>query len=150
MGLEDEMGAEALLPSLDDTKARIPEELERRSGMEAQVRRWLGEIPMEPHKIDDAVDQIQLLVLKVYSHIRSQICDQVELFCESFFKLPLLRRLEEDMNKIELSTVDMEGYKARREKLQKESTANTYGHKEVTECLRILSNFQLKNMSSSV
>lgn len=37
----------------------------------------------------------QVLALKVYAHIRSRICDQVELFCESFFKLPLLRRLED-------------------------------------------------------
>merc|ERR1712039_269855 len=148
--LQDEMGEEVLLPSLDDTKARIPEELERRSGMEAQVRRWLGEIPMEPHKIDDAVDQIQLLVLKVYSHIRSQICDQVELFCESFFKLPLLRRLEEDMNKIELSDVDREGYKVRREKLDKEKIANIRGLKEVQECYKALSDFQLRGMAAQM
>ena len=38
---------------------------------------------------------------------------QVELFAESFFKLPLLRRLEEDMIKIELSKAargTVEGY----------------------------------------
>mmetsp|Transcript_35450 Transcript_35450/g.89284 ORF Transcript_35450/g.89284 Transcript_35450/m.89284 type:complete len:725 (-) Transcript_35450:106-2280(-) len=148
--LEDDMGDECLLPSLDDTKARIPKEIQSRTGIERTVAKWLGDVPMEPHKIDEAVDQVQLLVLKVYSHIRSQVCDQVELFCESFFKLPLLRRLEEDMNKIELSAVDMEGYKVRRERLQKDAMANNYGHKEVKDCLRILSNFQLKSMSSSV
>merc|ERR1719401_1059115 len=105
------------------------------------VRKWLGDIPMEPHRIDEAVDQVQLLVQKVYSHIRSQVCDQVELFCESFFKLPLLRRLEEDMNKIELSDVDKQGYQTRREKLEKDAVANEYGLREVKDCLRILSNF---------
>merc|ERR1712176_804882 len=123
---DDEYASECLLPSLDDTRARIPQEIQGRTGIERTVTKWLYDIPTEPHRIDEAVDQVQLLVLKVYSHIRSQVCYQVELFCESFFKLPLLRRLEEDMNKIELSTVDMEGYKARREKLQKESAANTY------------------------
>lgn len=146
--LEDDM-EQCLLPSLDDTKARIPQEILSRTGIERTVAKWLGDIPMEPHRIDEAVDQVQLLVLKVYSHIRSQVCDQVELFCESFFKLPLLRRLEEDMNKIELSSVDLEGYQARREKLDKDAAANDYGLKEVKDCLRILSSFQIKSMASS-
>jgi len=146
--LSDEMGEEIVLPSLDDTKARIPEEIEKRGGMEGQVRKWLGDIPMEPHRIDEAVDAIQLLVLKVYSHIRSGVCDQVELFCDSFFKLPLLRRLEEDMNKIELGEVDKEGYRIRRERLQKDTVANTHGLKEVQACYKALSNFQVQSMAN--
>jgi len=148
--LSDEMGEEIVLPSLDDTKARIPEEIEKRGGEEMKVRKWLGAIPMEPQKIDEAVDQIQLLVLKVYSHIRSQICDQVELFCESFFKLPLLRRLEEDMHKIELSEVDQEGYRVRRAKLEKDTVSNTHGLAEVESCYKALSNFQVQSMAKQV
>merc|ERR1711920_420257 len=132
----------------DDTKARIPKEIQSRTGIERTVAKWLGDVPMEPHQINEAVDQVQLLVLKVYSHIRSQICDQVELFCESFFKLPLLRRLEEDMNKIELSEVDKEGYRVRREKLDKEKVANVRGLKEVQECYKALSDFQLRGMAA--
>lgn len=146
--LQDEMGEEIVLPSLDDTKARIPEELERRGGMEAQVRTWLGEIPTQPEEIDTAVDQIQLLCLKIYSHIRSGVCDQVELFCDSFFKLPLLRRLEEDMTKIELSDVDKEGYRVRRERLEKDTVANKHGLQEVRECYKALSDFQLRGMAA--
>mmetsp|Transcript_43829 Transcript_43829/g.124976 ORF Transcript_43829/g.124976 Transcript_43829/m.124976 type:complete len:731 (+) Transcript_43829:75-2267(+) len=146
---DDDIGAECLLPSLDDTKARIPQEIQSRTGIERTVTKWLYDIPMEPHRIDEAVDQVQLLVLKVYSHIRSQVCDQVELFAESFFKLPLMRRLEEDMIKVELSEVDKEGYRVRREKLLKEANANAHGHKEVKDCLRILSAFALKKMSQA-
>lgn len=58
------------------------------------------------------MDKVQMLVLKTYSFIRSQVCDQVELFAESFFKLPMLRRLEEDMNRIALSDTDKANYKA--------------------------------------
>mmetsp|Transcript_6459 Transcript_6459/g.17987 ORF Transcript_6459/g.17987 Transcript_6459/m.17987 type:complete len:446 (+) Transcript_6459:603-1940(+) len=144
----DDDAEQCMLPSLDDTKDRIPKEISSRNGMERTVARWLGEVPMEPHRIDEAVDQVQMLVLKVYSHIRSQVCDQVELFCESFFKLPLLRRLEEDMNKIELSSVDLEGYKTRRDKLEKDAAANQYCLKEVKACLRTLSNFQIKSMAT--
>merc|ERR1712113_1204793 len=105
---------------------------------------WIYDIPTEMHELEDAVDLVQLLVLKVYSHIRSKICDQVELFAESFFKMPLMRRLEEDMMKIELSEVDREGYRVRREKLQTEQLANSHGLKEVKECLGTLTSFTLK------
>merc|ERR1719361_2803045 len=132
--LEDDDDEEPLLPSLEDTKQRIPREIQSRSGIERTVTKWLYDIPMEPQRIDEAVDQVQLLVLKVYSHIRSQVCDQVELFAESFFKLPLMRRLEEDIGKVELSEVDREGYRVRRAKLEKEATANMHGLREVQSC----------------
>lgn len=80
--------------------------------------------------------------------MRSRVCDQVELFAESFFKMPLMRRLEEDMMKIELSTVDMQGYAAKRKKLQADFVANQHGMSEVQECLSILTNFVLKHRSS--
>jgi len=141
---DDDMGELPLLPTLEDTKARIPQEIQSRTGIERTVTKWIYDIPTQPHLIDEAVDEVQLLVLKVYSHIRGQICDQVELFAESFFKLPLIRRLEEDMSKIELSDVDKEGYRVRREKLEGERTATAHGLKEVQECMGILSNFALK------
>mmetsp|Transcript_64829 Transcript_64829/g.186525 ORF Transcript_64829/g.186525 Transcript_64829/m.186525 type:complete len:730 (+) Transcript_64829:79-2268(+) len=145
--LDTDMREQVPLPALEDTKRRIPGEIGMRSGVERDVARLLAEIPMEPHCIDPAVDKVQVLVLKVYSHIRSQVCDQVELFCESFFKLPLLRRLEEDMNRIELSQVDLEGYKSRRARLEKDAAANTYGLNEVRDCLQILASFQVKSMA---
>merc|ERR1711920_469760 len=131
----------------DDTKARIPKEIQSRTGIERTVAKWLGDVPMEPHRIDEAVDQAQLLVLKVYSYIRSQVCDQVELFAESFFKLPLMRRLGEDMMRIELSDVDREGYRVRREKVQQAQLANSYGLREVQECLGTLTAFTMKAKS---
>merc|ERR1712083_983719 len=146
---DDDIGQECLLPSLDDTKQRIPQEIQGRTGIERQVTKWLYNIPMEPHLIDEAVDQVQLLVLKVYSHIRSQVCDQVELFAESFFKLPLMRRLEEDMINMQLSDVDAEGYKVRRSALLKQQNANEHGYKEIQDCLRILQSFVIKSQSQA-
>merc|ERR1712113_771190 len=125
-------------------------EIQNRAGMDRTVGKWLGDIPMEPHLIDDAVDQLQLLIVKVYSHIRSQLCDQVELFCDSFFKLPLLRLLEEDMNKLELSAVDTDGLIRRRDTLQKQATDTAQGLEEVKDCLKILTDFQLKSWSCSI
>jgi GTP-binding protein EngB required for normal cell division len=140
---------EVMLPSLDDIKTRIQGELENKTGMERTVMRWIYNIPTEPHRLDESGEQVQLVVLKVYSHIRSQMCDQVELFAESFFKLPLMRLLEEDMMKIELSQVDREGYRVRREKLTQERTTNSFALKEVQECAKSLRNFVLTNSAIS-
>merc|ERR1711977_528945 len=86
----DKLG-DAVLPSFDDTKERIPKEIEHKAGIESTLSRWLQEIPTDSSQLDEAVDKVQMLVLKTYGFIRSQVCDQVELFSESFFKLPMLR-----------------------------------------------------------
>ncbi|CAJ1400941.1 unnamed protein product [Effrenium voratum] len=141
-----EEGEEAL-PSIDDTKERIPKEIQSRSGIESTLSKWLLDIPTESHQIDEAVDKVQMLVLKTYSFIRSQVCDQVELFAESFFKLPMLRRLEEDMNRIALSDADKANYKARRDRLEGEVTKVKENLKEVADCMERLQAFKLKCQS---
>lgn len=135
---------DAVLPSFDDTKERIPQEIQGRSGIEAILSKWLQEIPTEPQHIDEAVDRVQMLVLKTYSFIRSQVCDQVELFAESFFKLPMLRRLEEDMSMIELSEEDRANYQFRRERLGQETEKRTESMKEIDWCIDRLQSFKLK------
>lgn len=136
--------ADAMLPSFEDTKCRIPKEIEGRSGMESNLSKWLSDIPTEPHEIDQAVDKVQMLVLKTYGFIRSQVCDQVELFAESFFKLPMMRRLEEDMATIELTADDKANYQARRERLRPEIEGSSATLLEINKCIEDLQNFKLK------
>merc|ERR1711904_389905 len=107
----------------------------------------LQDIPTEAEKIDDAVDKVQMLVLKTYSFIRSQICDQVELFAESFFKLPMLRHLEEDMAAIELSEEDQANYQNRRDTLEGQIGTASESLKEVNWCIERLQNFKLKSQA---
>eukprot|EP00928_Gymnodinium_smaydae_P005853 TRINITY_DN12027_c0_g1_i1.p1 TRINITY_DN12027_c0_g1~~TRINITY_DN12027_c0_g1_i1.p1 ORF type:complete len:743 (+),score=229.71 TRINITY_DN12027_c0_g1_i1:98-2326(+) len=135
---------DAVLPSFDDTKERIPKEIQGRSGIDTILSRWLQDIPTESHQIDEAVDKVQMLVLKTYSFIRSQVCDQVELFAESFFKLPMLRRLEEDMACIELSEADRNNYQERRERLGSSIARAQESNREVSECIERLQSFKLK------
>jgi len=135
---------DAVLPSFEDTKERIPNEIRTRSGTEAVLSRWLTDIPTDTSQIEEAVDKVQMLVLKTYSFIRSQVCDQVELFAESFFKLPMLRRLEEDMAMIELSEEDTANYKARRERLGAEMQAQQASLVEIDWCIDRLAGFKLK------
>merc|ERR1719356_1886419 len=117
---EGEDPGDAALPSFDDTKERIPKEISGRAGTECVLSRWLADIPTDSSQIDEAVDKVQMLVLKTYSFIRSQVCDQVELFAYSFFKLPMLRRLGEDMSNLVLSEADEANYEERRKRLSGE------------------------------
>lgn len=140
-------GIEGALPpvySEEGQKERIPKEIQSRSGIESTLSKWLQDIPTEAHQIDEAVDKVQMLVLKTYSFIRSQVCDQVELFAYSFFKLPMLRRLEEDMSKIELSDSDMANYQARRKRLSDEIEKAQGVLTEVNACIDRLEGFKLK------
>lgn len=132
-----------------DIEMRIPKEIESRSAMESVLNKWLQGIPTEAHKIDDAVDEVQKLVLRIYSLIRSQVCDQVELFTESFFKVPMLRRLAEDMSNIELTEDDEAQYAARRIQNKAETEKNQDALKEVTWCVDQLENFKLKTQMAS-
>mmetsp|Transcript_10875 Transcript_10875/g.19474 ORF Transcript_10875/g.19474 Transcript_10875/m.19474 type:complete len:242 (+) Transcript_10875:3-728(+) len=128
----------------EEPEMRIPKEIESRSGIEVTLSKWLQDIPTESHQIDEAVDKVQMLVLKIYSLIRSQVCDQVELFAESFFKLPMLRRLQADMKDIDLSDADKENYAARRSRIKDEETETDENFKEITTCLNLLREFKVK------
>merc|ERR1740121_3420249 len=140
---EGEDLSDAVLPSFDDTKERIPKEIQGRAGTECVLSKWLADIPTDSSQIDEAVDKVQMLVLKTYSFIRSQVCDQVELFSESFFKLPMMRRLEEDMAQIELSEEDEANYKVRRERLLADINKTQDSLKEINWCIKRLQDFRL-------
>jgi len=135
---------DAVLPSFDDTKSRIPSEIQERTKIEHQLAKWVQEIPTDPHLIEDACDKVQVLVLKAYSFIRSQVCDQVELFAESFFKLPMIRRLEEDMIEIDLSPAERADYEYRRNQLGAEIDATARALYDIDDCIGHLQSFKLK------
>jgi len=126
------------------TKMRIPEEIESRSGMEKILNGWLMNIPEDPLQIDEAVDKVQMLVLKMYGYIRSQVCDQVELFTESFFKLPMLRRLNEDMSNIKIDSQNQKKYMERREMLAQQVQDTKASIEEVSWCIQRLQTYKMK------
>lgn len=85
-----------------------------------------------------------MLLLKTFQFIRAQVADQIELFAESFFKLPMMRRLEEDMASIELTEMDREGHAARLELMQVEGEQLNRQLLAVGECIEKLQGFALK------
>lgn len=141
---EGEAADDTVLPSFEDTKERIPKEIQARSQIEATLCKWLQDIPIDDHQVDLAVDKVQMLVLKTYSFIRAQVCDQVELFSESFFKLPMLRRLEENMALLELSDVDKGHWEARRHQLADDIRVAQQSLVEINACIDRLKSFKAK------
>lgn len=87
---------------------------------------------------------MQMILLKTFSFIRSQVADQIEIFAESFFKLPMLRRLEGDMDSIELSEVDKKTYAARREVLEEKHGKCTSAIESLDGCITKIQSFALK------
>jgi hypothetical protein len=145
----DEDTQDTQLPSFEDTKDRIPTEIAGRSSVEGTLTTWLSEIPVEPERVDEAVDRVQMLLTRAYGFIRSKVCDQVELFAESFFKLPMLRRLEEDMSGIDLSEQDKLNCTARRDRLEGERSKNQVYLTEVNKCVDRLQGFILASGAKS-
>lgn len=133
-----------VLPSFEDTKERIPKELQGREGLEGSLSRWLQEIPADSNQVDEAVDRVQILVLRTYAFIRAQVCDQVELFAESFFKIPMMRRLEGEMAIIELSEDDNANYQAHRDQLITNIKREQQNLDEVSSCIDRLQGFKLR------
>lgn len=86
---------------------------------------------------------------KTFAFIRAQLSDQVELYAESFFKLPMMRRLEEDMSRIELSEVDRESFQLRREYLQGERKRFADSIQDLKECIAKIQAFATQNQSRS-
>jgi len=130
--------------SFDEAKERVPQEVQSRSAVDASLSRRLQDIPTGADQIDEVVDRVRALVSETYGHIRSQVCDQVELFAESFFKLPMLRRLEDDMSKIELTEADEANYRNRRDRLAVD-LANYKKHlQEVNACIERIQEFKFK------
>lgn len=137
------------LPSFDETKERLPKEFQGRSCVETILSKQLHEIPTDARQIDEAVEKVQVLIEKTYGFIRSHICDQVELFAESFFKLPMLRRLEQDMSAITLPELDMTGPQGKkRDRLAVDMEVCRKNLAEIDSCADMLQGLVLAQQSS--
>jgi len=143
---ENDDPANDSLPSVsfDDVKARVPKDIQDRSRIEMKLSKWLQEFPTDEHQMDVVVDKVQQLMVQTYGFIRSQVCDQVELFAESFFKLPMMRRLEEDMSLITFSDEDSAHQHAHRAQLNVQIEKGGDMLVEINACIKQLQSFAMK------
>jgi len=142
---ESESSKTTPFPGFEHTKEQIPKEIQARANVEKTLSKWLQDIPTESNQIDEAVGKVQTLVMRTYGFIRSQVCDQVELFAESFFKFPMLRQLEEDMALINLSDAEAAGCEARRKRLRTEIDKARETRTNVAWCVERIQNFKLNS-----
>jgi len=135
----------ATLPSVsfDDVKARVPKEIQDRARIEMMLSKWLQEFPTDEQQMDVVVEKVQQLMMQTYGFIRSQVCDQVELFAESFFKLPMMRRLEEDMSLITFEDDDG-AHQHHRTQLNVQIAKGKDMLVEINDCTRQLRWFAMK------
>jgi len=112
---EEAWMGEMTLPSFTDTVARIPKEMSHRSTIEKLLQELVNEIPIDNSHVDDAVEKVQALMITVFRAIRNLICDQLELFADSFFQLPMNRHLEGEMMDVKLSESDIANFRGMRE-----------------------------------
>ena len=118
------------LPCFADTKARIPIEISQRSTVEKLLQDMVNEIPMDNDHVDEAVEKVQALMITVFRAIRNLICDQLELFADSFFQLPMSRHLENEMMNVMLTESEMARFESAREgkQAQVEKTREMLDH----------------------
>lgn len=130
-------------PTLEATKERIVEERESRGSLQRLLRDRIKQIPDEDMKADEAVKMVQSIMEMTFAVIRCVIADQMQLYSESFFLLPMLRRLEGSMSKMELEEEEKERYRARLNVLTTEAKVSTGCVLDLQWCIDEITKFKV-------
>jgi len=134
---------EELAPTLEVTKNRVQSELRGRTALSSETKKKIKEIPDDDIMAGKAVEQVQDVIESVFGHIRSQVADQMQLYSESFFLLPMLRRLEGAMAHMELAEDDIRMYRGRKTFLKKEQQTQTGLTEDLTWCISAVEKFKV-------
>lgn len=138
--------ADMSLPCFEDTKARIPLELSQRSSVEQLMQNMVNGIPIDNDSVDEAVEKVQALMITVFRAIRNLICDQLELFADSFFQLPMSRHLEGAMMDVTLSDSDKARFDGLRSVKEVEVTRTSELLQHLNWCLEAIRNFNRSHL----
>merc|ERR1712070_871435 len=111
---------EGLAPTFDTTKERIEVEMFKRNDVHQSLVAKIKQIPDDDTLAAQSRDKMQEVIEDVFGRIRSLVADQMQLYSESFFLLPMLRRLEGDMAKMEMPESDKKRYQQLKKILQEE------------------------------
>mmetsp|Transcript_56316 Transcript_56316/g.121352 ORF Transcript_56316/g.121352 Transcript_56316/m.121352 type:complete len:728 (-) Transcript_56316:67-2250(-) len=105
---------EEMAPALESTKARIESERKHRSMVQNKLHQRINEIPQDDISANESVKMVQKIIEQTFGQIRCTVADHMQLYSESFFLLPMLRRLEGAMSTLELADDDKKRYRLRK------------------------------------
>merc|ERR1719188_804777 len=106
LGSLDEEDMMDIAPTLEITKERIKNERLQRGGLSNKLANMIKDIPDDDARANQALKMVMSIIEQTFNVIRSAVSDQLELYSKSFFLLPMLRRLEGDMSRLELAEAD--------------------------------------------
>lgn len=129
---------EECLPSWEETKERIPQEFLRREDVKNDLKHKIRAIQDDADKVPGC----QKIIAQIFSHMRRVTADQMELYTESFFLLPMMRRLEGDMNVLELQEEDQHKYRERAKILADLCSKEEVKFDDVTWCIDAIQKFK--------
>merc|ERR1719271_1624567 len=104
----------------------------------------IAAIPDDDNKIQFALKEVDRVIQKIFGVIRCLVADQMQLYAESFFLLPMLRRLEGDMAKMEMAEADRNRYKRIGEMKQEEGAKKDALQKDLVWCIDRIQDFKVK------
>jgi len=86
------------------------------------------------------MDQAQAIVQNTFGAIRSEICEQIDIFAECFFKLPFMTAVQE-MSQIEIPDQIVDHQHSMRERLAQEINARRDSLTTIQSCIRKIDTF---------
>jgi len=134
---------EETAPTFESTKQRIIEERQGRGKMQRELQEEIKTIPEDDSRANESVQMVQKIIEKTFRAIRCVVADQMQLYSESFFLMPMLRRLEGVMAAIELEEDDAARYRMRKTILVEEKKKFTGLEGDLQYCTDQIQKFKV-------
>jgi len=134
---------EEIAPTFQSTKARIESERKTRNTLHVQLNAKIKNIPDDDASAGVALRMCQEVIEQTFGVIRCVVADQMQLYSESFFLLPMLRRLEGSMANMDLQEDDKRRYRARKNLLSDENTKSTGLVSDLDHCINAVDTFKV-------
>jgi len=134
---------EEIAPTFESTKSRIVGERVGRGTLQNKLREAIKQIPEDDMSAKKSAVMVQDIIGKTFAVIRSVVADHMQLYSESFFLLPMLRRLEGVMAEMELLEEDRMKYRARKDVLETERVHSTGILADLNYCIEAVQKFKV-------
>lgn len=130
-------------PTFDGTKERIEREMGQRGQVANDIREKIKGIPLDDSQAFQSKTIIEEIIEDVFGRIRSMVADQMQLYAESFFLLPMLRRVEGKVARMELTDSDKRRYQEIKKILVEEEGKKTALGADLKWCYEAVQKFKV-------